>query len=275
MFLSKKMGGTVKMRQALRWKGRITRVNMSKKAGHWYASVSVDDGIPLPETADNGKPAIGIDMGLKTLAVCSDGTEYANPKPLAELLPRLRKADKALQRKVEGSNNWHKQVAAVQKLHARIADLRTDYARQGDHGDRQQRRLNQRREPQHRRHEKEQEAEQSLRRRRHRRVPTPAGIQISMERHPFRRINRWYPSSKSCHHCKSVNNTLSLAMREWQCENCGAILNRDYNAALNIRDYEEPAGGYSVAACGDLVKPNLAVGTDEAGTSKLHRQLRP
>lgn len=53
---------------------------------------------------------------------------------------------------------------------------------------------------------------------------------------PLIKINKWYPSSKTCHHCGYVNDKLTLSDREWVCEGCGEIIDRDWNAAMNIRD---------------------------------------
>ena len=50
------------------------------------------------------------------------------------------------------------------------------------------------------------------------------------------KIDRWFPSSKTCHHCGSINKDLTLDDRQWVCPHCGSIIERDYNAALNIRD---------------------------------------
>jgi putative transposase len=65
-------------------------------------------------------------------------------------------------------------------------------------------------------------------------------------------VNRWYPSSKRCSACGHVLDSLSLAVREWTCPNCGAVHDRDVNAARNTK-----AEGLSVLACGEAVRPNL------------------
>ena len=53
---------------------------------------------------------------------------------------------------------------------------------------------------------------------------------------PLIKIDKWYPSSKTCHNCGCVNEKLTISDRVWICENCGETIDRDYNAALNIRD---------------------------------------
>ena len=78
-------------------------------------------------------------------------------------------------------------------------------------------------------------------------------------------IDRWYPSSRLCHDCGARNDTLTLAMREWTCADCGVLHDRDGNAADNIRDYESAVTS-SVAACGDQRKTGLPAAVIEAGT---------
>ena len=241
--LPAKMGGAVKMRESLRYPdARITSARISLRAGHWYASIAVDDGLDLPPVTDHGKPAIGVDLGVKTMAVCSDGVMYDAPKPLRALLGKLRRANKSLSRKVRGSANWHKQVDAVARLHARIADIRvdaihkatTDIVRRA--GSVSVEDLN---------------VAGMVRNRRLSRAISDIGMSEFVRQLEykcawagiaFRKIDRWFPSSKQCHACGHRNDALTLAMREWQCAGCGVWLDRDYNASLNIRDYEESPG---------------------------------
>ncbi len=267
--------GVVKMREVLRWQGEIVSVCISKRAGHWYASITVNDGLPTPSVSDNGRPAVGVDVGLKTLAVCSDGVEYANPKPLVRLQSRLRRASKSLSRKEKGSQNWHKQVAAVARLHARIANMRSDYAHKATTaivnraGAISVETLNVAGMMQNRRLSKafaDAEVSEFLRQLEYK--AAWAGV-------AFRRVDRWYPSSKLCHHCGIKNDTLTLAQREWWCGGCGVRVDRDFNASLNIRDYDN-GRGQTASACGDRVSPAVTPSAVvcEAGMGILNSQLR-
>ena len=280
IILPAKMGGVVRMREALRWTGRITGVRISKRASHWYASVTVDDGLPLPPVADNGKPALGVDLGIKSMGVCSDGVIYDAPKPLRRLYSKLRRASKSLSRKVKGSANWHKQVAAVQRLHSRIADLRNDAIHKATSdivsraGAVSVEDLN---------------VSGMVRNRRLARAISDIGMSEFLRQLeykcawagiPFRRVNRWFPSSKMCQHCGHINKTLTLAMRDWQCPDCGQWLERDANASVNIRDYRRPGAArlQPVEICVSPGEPCVstanAVAVSETGITPVNRQLR-
>ena len=273
IILPTKMGGVVKMREAVRWPGIIKTVRISKRGGHWYASINVDDGLPLPDIADNGKPAIGVDLGVKTLAVCSDGVIYDAPKPLRRLYAKLRRASKSLSRKVKGSANWHKQVAVVQRLHARIADMRNDAIHKATTdivsraGTVSVEDLN---------------VSGMVRNRRLSRAIADTGMaefvrqmayKCAWSGIPFRKIDRWFPSSKQCSHCGRRNDALTLAVREWQCAGCGVMLDRDANAAVNIRDYQGP-GAARCQPAETCVNPAWPVAVGEAGTLLANSQLR-
>lgn len=69
-------------------------------------------------------------------------------------------------------------------------------------------------------------------------------------------VDRWYPSSKTCHECSFVNQGLTLNDREWDCPRCGKHLNRDFNAALNIKQEGLKTVGTTGLACGENVRPS-------------------
>ena len=269
IMLPAKMGGAIKMSENLRLNGVIQRVVISKRAKHWYASILVDDGLPLPDVADNGKPTIGVDLGVKELAVCSDGVRYQAPKPLRYYLKKLRRLNKSLSRKVKGSANWHKQVAAIQRLHARIADIRNDaihkatsaiVARAG-----------------------EVKAEDlhiagMMRNRRLARAIADTGMGEFLRQLEYKcawagirfsKVSRWFPSSKLCYHCGWKNDTLKLAQREWWCGGCGALIDRDFGASVNIEHYEPP-GGTGRQPVETRIRPAIVrAAVSEAGTPSV------
>ena len=103
---------------------RLIRISVSRRAGHWYASLTVER-----ETTD--KPAskggtVGVDLGVKNLATLSDGTVIPNPRALNAKLRALRKAQQSLSRKTRGSARDKKAKKHVARLHARVADARAD-----------------------------------------------------------------------------------------------------------------------------------------------------
>ena len=117
--------GWVKMRQSLRFVGKIIKVTISRIAHRWFVSITVDtEDTEVVDTSTH--PVIGIDVGINTLATLSDGTQFDNPRPLKRYERKLKRAQRQLSRKVRKSNNWYKQLHKVQRLHYRIACIRED-----------------------------------------------------------------------------------------------------------------------------------------------------
>ena len=120
--------GRVAMVVELRWTGSIRKATINRTAGVWFASFTVEDGQPAPPVKDG--PTIGVDVGVGTLAVCSNGLQVENPKALKGALRRLRRMDKAIarSRNVHGrsthSNRRERLYAKRRKVHARIVQVR-------------------------------------------------------------------------------------------------------------------------------------------------------
>ncbi len=118
--------GWVRMREAVRFTGKLKRVTVSREADRWFASVMVetDDIKPLEQPC----AVVGVDLGIKTLAVLSDGHEVEGPKAHKALLQRLRRSSRSLSRKRKGSANRRKAKARLARRHARISHVRKDAA---------------------------------------------------------------------------------------------------------------------------------------------------
>jgi putative transposase len=119
--------GWVRMREPLRFAGKIMSATVSRTASRWQVSVNVDtaDTSHLPQTENQG--TVGVDLGLSALATLSTGeSPIAGPKPHKALLERLRRLSRSLSRKQKGSANRCKAKAKLAKLHARIAAIRAD-----------------------------------------------------------------------------------------------------------------------------------------------------
>ncbi|MCG9131434.1 transposase, partial [Candidatus Poribacteria bacterium] len=100
--------GWVRMFQSLRYLGTICKVVISKKGHRWFASILVDTFVDdaIPDNRD--KPIVGVDVGIKHLAVTSEGQYFENPKALARHERKLKRLQRRLSRKVTGSRNWYK-----------------------------------------------------------------------------------------------------------------------------------------------------------------------
>ena len=105
--------------------GRVLRMTISQRAGRWYASLTVEREDKPVERKSNGG-AVGVDLGVKTLATLSDGTVIENPRYLRKSERKLKRAQQALSRKTKGSNRRAKAKAKVARLHARVANQRQD-----------------------------------------------------------------------------------------------------------------------------------------------------
>ena len=218
---------------------------VSIKADRYYVSVLVE--IPDNKIANNSNEGIGIDLGLKDLAIISNGKTYKNinrSAKLKKLEKQLIRGQRSLSRKYENSKkgestqraNIQKQKIKVQKLYQKIDNIRTDYINKTiaeivktkpsfitieD--------LNVKGMMKNR-HLSKAVASQKFY---EFRIKLQAKCnENGME---LRVADRWYPSSKTCHCCKNIRKDLKLSDRIFKCA-CGYIEDRDFNAALNLRD---------------------------------------
>ena len=240
--------GWVRMRETLRFSGKIMSATVSRVADRWFVSIAVDtqDDSHLAQAENQG--AVGVDLGVKALATLSTGEVVHGPKALAMLLARLRRTSRSLSRKVKGSANRRKAKAKLAKLHARIACVRQD----GLH-----------------------KLSADLTRRFSTIVLEDLNVRgMVRNRHLARAISdmgfaelrrqveykaamrggvvavadRFYASSKTCSDCGHKLDDLPLSVREWTCPACGTIHDRDVNAAVNLKNM---AVSSTVAACGE------------------------
>ena len=121
--------GWIRMREDLRYTGEITKVVISRKNDRWFVSILVrcdsNNYKHQPPLFDD-KPPIGVDVGINTLATCSDGTTFENPRPLKRYERKLARANRALSRKVKFSKNWYKAKKCLSVIHNRIGNIRED-----------------------------------------------------------------------------------------------------------------------------------------------------
>ena len=233
--------GRVAMMEELRFVGSIREVTVNHTAGMWFACFCVEDGEGMPRV--KAGPTIGVDVGVGTMAACSDGTKIENPKALSGALKRLRRVDQAIarSRKVHGKSshsNRRKQLYARRRqLHARVVNVRND-----NH------------------HKATTAIAKSASRvvvetlnvagmmlnRCLARAIADAGMsgfltKLEYKRRwygaEFEKADRWYPSSKLCSHCGWKNDDLALSDREWWCGGCGVRNDRDANAAENLANW--------------------------------------
>ena len=212
---------------------RVLRMTVSRHAGRWYASLTVErEDKPVTRAPKGG--AVGIDLGVKTLATLSDGTVIENPRPLRKAERWLKRAQKALSRKTMGSNRRAKARAKVARLHAHVANQRLDamhklttwLASTFSHISVEDLNAAGMVKNHHLAKAVSDAAFGEFRRQlEYKTAKTDAKLHV---------IDRWYPSSKTCSRCGRVKAKLSLAERVYRCDGCGLVMDRDLNAAINI-----------------------------------------
>ncbi|WP_328624460.1 transposase [Streptomyces sp. NBC_00353] len=216
-------------------------------AGRWFVSMLCEDASVRPFPALD--TAVGIDAGITTLVALSTGEKITNPRHERRDRTRLAKAQRVLAKKETGSRNRDKARIKVAKVHARIADRRRDFLHQ----------LTTRlvRENQTIVIEdltvRNMVKNRSLARAISDAAWTDMRSMLEYKCAWYGRnlvaIDRWFPSTKLCSACGTVQDKLPLNVREWTC-GCGAAHDRDVNAACNIL-----AAGLAVTACGAGVRP--------------------
>ena len=224
---------------------------ISYKAGRYYISVLVEqEEIPKPQLDDFG---IGIDLGIKDFAICSNGKIYKNinkSSQIRKLEKKLKREQRSLSRKYENykklnknmkgeatRHNIQKQMLKVQKLHQRLANIRTDYINKviselvktkpkwitiedlNVSGMMKNRHLS-----------------KAIAQQKFFEFRTKLLAKCNEYGIELRIVDRFYPSSKTCHNCGCVKSDLRLSDRTYHCCECGYTEDRDYNASLNLRD---------------------------------------
>ena len=224
--------GWVRMREPLRFAGRVVGATVSRTAHAWHVALLVDTD-DQPDRTENQR-AVGVDVGISTLATLSTGEQFDGPKALGGLIQRLRRLSRAHSRKVKGSSNRKRSARRLARLHWRIANVRSNALHQLTHrltrdyawvaiedlnvrgmmaNGRLARHLA--------------DASFGEFRRQLTYKAAQRGVSLAV-------VDRFYSSSKTCSACGAVNSALTLADRSWQCPACGEHHQRDHNAAVNI-----------------------------------------
>ncbi|WP_019060373.1 IS607 family element RNA-guided endonuclease TnpB [Streptomyces prunicolor] len=224
---------------------RMLSATVRHERGRWFVSFSVEVAREL-QRVTRPDAAVGIDLGIKTLAVLADSAgeirTVANPRHLAAALKQLRRTSRTVSRRQgpdrrtgqKASKRWEKANAARNRVHHRVANLRADALHKlttavtGEYGTVVVEDLN---------------VAGMLRNRRLARHIADAGfgeihrqLTYKTKRNGCRIVaaDRWYPSSKTCSGCGAVKAKLPLHIRTYECDACGRVIDRDDNAALNL-----------------------------------------
>jgi len=245
----------------------ILSATVSEQAGRWFVSVQVEE--EQEEVRATATTAIGVDLGVTTLATCSDGTTFANPRSLKHKLKKLKRLQRAHSRKQKGSKNREKSRKKLAVLHARIANSRKDALHKftthvcKSHA-----------------HVAIEDLHVAGMLKNHHLAQAIADSGFGEIRRQLTYKARWYgtrlvvidrfyPSSKTCSMCGYVLEKLDLKVRVWTCPNCGTLHYRDENASKSILAVSLTD---SLNACGAASSGYLVTGSEtsrvEAGTKQ-------
>lgn len=222
--------GRVRLAETLRHTGKIESYTVSRYAGHWYVSVSVETALAQPDAAS----VVGIDVGMKIPAVASDGLELTLSPKLPRLHKRIRRLQRRMDQKQKASNNRRKALLRKQRVQDKINNLRADAIHKftstvtKNHGTVVIETLNLK----------------GMHRGPIRNIR--AGFQRSCMGEIHRQLRykavriveapRTFPSSQLCS-CCGARQKLKITQRTYSCPSCESTLDRDLNAALNLKKY--------------------------------------
>lgn len=224
-----------------KFKGTVKTVAISMSpSGRYFASVLVDTSMQEMKSSEPMRDTtVGIDLGIKSLAVCSDGRTFDNLKNFKRNLDRLKFLQKRLSRKQKGSSNRNKARVRIARLHEHIANSRKDNLHKITHAlthDSQVRTICM------------EDLNVKGMQRNHHLAQAVGDASFGMFLTMFEYKCRWYginlikidrfaPSSKTCGKCGYQYKGLKLSERNWTCPICGTHHDRDFNAACNIKEF--------------------------------------
>ncbi len=226
--------------------GEIKTVTVSKTpTNKYFVSILCETSIEKPTKKPiEDKTSLGIDVGIKTFAVCSDGQVFENQKYLSKSLKNLKKEQRTLARRykkgvkiVEQSKGYHKQRMVVAKLHEKVSNQRNDFLHKVS-----TKLVNQ--------YDsiivedlnvkcmmKNDKLSKAISDVSWTKFNTFLQYKCEWQGKNYIQIGRFVPSSKMCNHCGHINKELKLKDREWTCQECQRTNDRDFNASLNIKSF--------------------------------------
>ena len=239
--------GRVRIRETLRFQGKIMGARVTRVADRWYLSVQVECG-EVKRPATHKVKVLGVDLGIKTTIFTSEGEPISGPTPLKKALKQLRRTQRKAARRVKGSKNQIDAYLQIAKINARVVNVRRDF--------------------QHKITTKICRENQTVviedlnvegmkRNRRLARALHDIGFATILRFLGYKgplhgthiiQASRWFPSSKRCSHCGNVKEHLDLSERIYRCDACGFVCDRDLNAALNLKQYPGLPGNWGISS---------------------------
>jgi putative transposase len=243
--------------------GRILSATCRCEADRWYCSLTVEVVRPDPGSVDG--PVVGVDRGIHTFAVCSDGTSIQSPRALERSLRKLRRRGRAVSRKQHGSRNRAKATLALARCHRRIRNQRVDALHKSTTALVKAKSVIV---------VEDLHVAGLMRNRRLARAVSDQGWaefhrQLAYKCHWYGSrlvvAPRYFPSSKLCSGCGLAKAVLPLDVRVYRCHTCGLAIDRDLNAARNLARLVEGYAGPVAASSAETQNACEEGGTGQAG----------
>jgi len=223
--------GWVKMREVLRFTGKIMSAVVSRTADKWFVAIAVDTEVtPQPPKT---KGAIGVDLGISALATMSDGRKVQHSRKRKKLERQLRRLQKAASRKQKGSASRRKAVGKLARKHLELTNLRADVLHKTttelvqDYETIVIEDLNVRGMV------KNHHLARAISRQSWAEFRRQLDYKALMHGRDLVVADRFYPSTKTCSRCGAVKQ-VALSERVYKCTDCGLVIDRDFNAAINL-----------------------------------------
>jgi putative transposase len=246
--------GKIKCSENLRFEGKVNNVVVKRIANMWFAVINInieDKPIEAPNGNKN-QVTVGVDMGIKSMMVLSDGTIYENPKALRTHLKQLKRLQRSLSRKQKGSNNRKKAQAKVARKHYRITNIRKNAIHQAttEIVKKYDKIIIETLKPKN--IAKNHKLAQAVIDVSFGEMSRQLAYKCLWNNKELVKANQWFASSKLCSSCGHKKEILKLSERIYKCENCGLEIDRDLNAAINLANYSSTSKCEGTKACGEV-----------------------
>jgi putative transposase len=233
--------GAIRIFQHREIEGKVKTCAIKREGDQWYASFSVELPDPEPKEIET---SVGVDVGITTLATLSDGTEIENPKTLNIYDPKVRKSQRCLSRKKKGSSNWNKQKVVLKGIYRKVRDARKDCLHKASRilADTYDQIVFE--DLQIKNMVKNHHLARSIH-------DASWGMLINFTTYKAEEaggvVELVSPrnTSKQCSVCGNIRS-MPLSQRTYRCPDCGTVMGRDHNAAINIKNRYVPTD------CGEL-----------------------
>jgi len=241
--------------------GRPLSITVKHYGDRWYAIVCYEVKTELPQP--NGKPSIGVDLGLTSFATLSTGEKIESPQPLRTAIKRIKRLQRKLSRSQKDSHRRERKRRVLARAHARVRNIRQSFIHQ----------LTARLAKNHGHVCIEDLSVRNMVRNRH--LAFAIGdsgwgefrrqLEYKCPRHGSVLVvaDKFYPSSKRCNVCGTAKPSLSLSVREWTCEQCGERHDRDINAAKNLNQLRRDTAEVTRMEIGDQESEMISVPVEE------------